>query len=155
MQPVLVTCHDTQVSGNCYQIKHEHRTSLTAKIIPLPLLASPSALGVLAVWDISIQSSPVPSGYSFECSKLFALNFRLKTRPDLSWPKLPDLIQTAYLKTHKFHIWETHCLLCLVFSVFLVFLKSIVFCVVSVVLWARCYLHLRWYHYTIFCPFLL
>ena len=29
---------------------------------------------------------------------------------------------------------------------FLVFLKSLVFCVVSVVLWVRCYLHLRWYY---------
>ena len=33
-----------------------------------------------------------------------------------------------------------------IFSVFLVFLKSLVFSVVSTVLRVRCYLHLRWYY---------
>ena len=33
-----------------------------------------------------------------------------------------------------------------VFSVFLVFLNSLVFSVVSTVLRVRCYLHLRWYY---------
>ena len=34
-----------------------------------------------------------------------------------------------------------------IFSVFLVFLKSLVLCVVSTVLRVRCYLHLRWYYF--------
>ena len=39
-----------------------------------------------------------------------------------------------------------------IFSVFLVFLNSLVFCVVSTVLRVRCYLHLRWYYYTNITP---
>ena len=36
-----------------------------------------------------------------------------------------------------------------IFSVFLVFLNSLVFCVVSTVLRVRCYLHLRWYYFSL------
>ena len=34
-----------------------------------------------------------------------------------------------------------------IFSIFLVFLKRLVFCVVSVILRVRCYLHLRWHYW--------